>query len=63
MTNTKICDIIYYREEVKNMNINDKINELIKVIKSLNKLTLAIIELAGSITLLVMAIKGIIQTF
>lgn len=45
------------------MNINDKINELIKAIKSLNKLTLAIIELAGSITLLVMAIKGIIQTF
>lgn len=43
------------------MNINDKINELIKIVKSLNKLVLVIIELAGSITLLVMAFKGIIQ--
>ncbi len=51
------------RQEVKDMNINDKINELIKIVKNLNKLVLAIIELAGSITLLVMAIKSIIQTF
>lgn len=43
------------------MNINDKINELIKIVKTLNKLVLVIIELAGSITLLVMAVKGIIQ--
>ncbi|MDE6834615.1 MAG: hypothetical protein K2J39_10295 [Ruminococcus sp.] len=49
-------------KEVRNMNMNDKINELIKIVKSLNKLVLAIIELAGSITLLVMAIKSIIQT-
>ncbi|MDE5583123.1 MAG: hypothetical protein K2J08_05420 [Ruminococcus sp.] len=50
-------------KEVKTMDINDKINELIKIVKSFNKLVLAIIELAGSITLLVMAIKSIIQAF
>lgn len=49
-------------QEVKDMNINDKINELIKTVKNLNKLVLVMIELAGSITLLVMAIKGIIQS-
>lgn len=49
-------------QEVKDMNINDKINELIKTVKNLNKLVLVMIELAGSITLLVMAIKSIIQS-
>ena len=37
-----------------------KIKELIKIVKLLNKLLLAVIELAGTITLLVMAIKGIV---
>jgi len=42
--------------------LNQKIKELIKVIKNLNKLLLKVIELAGTVTLLILAIKGIIQS-
>ena len=41
----------------------DKIKELIKLIEQLNKLLLKVIELAGTVTLLVMTIKQIIETF
>ena len=41
----------------------DKIKELIKLIEQLNKLLLKVIELAGTVTLLVLAIKQIIETF
>lgn len=39
----------------------DKIKELEKLVTQLNKLTLKVIELAGSITLLALAIKSLIE--
>ena len=48
------------RQEVMPM---DKIKELIKLIEQLNKLLLKVIELAGTVTLLALAIKQIIETF
>ena len=39
----------------------EKIKELIEIVGNLNKLTLKVIELTGSITLLVLAVKGIMQ--
>lgn len=59
--NIKICHNKYNRKEV--MLLNEKINEMIQFVKVLNKLMLSIIELAGSITLLLIVIKSIIQTF
>ena len=43
--------------------MSDKIKELIKLVEQLNKLTLKVIELAGTITLLVLAIKTIVDLF
>ena len=48
------------RHEVMPM---DKIKELIKLIEQLNMLILKVIELAGTVTLLALAIKQIIETF
>lgn len=59
--NIKTCHNKYNRKEV--MLLNEKINEMIQFVKVLNKLMLSIIELAGSITLLLIVIKSIIQTF
>ena len=39
--------------------MNDKIKELIKIVGNLNKLMLKVIELAGTITLLVLAVQSI----
>ena len=47
------------RREVKAMI--DKIKELIKLLEQLNKLLLKVIELAGTVTLLVLAIKQIAE--
>ena len=41
----------------------DKIKELIKLLEQLNKLLLKVIELAGTVTLLVLAIKQIAEIF
>ena len=41
------------------IKLNDKIKELIKIVGNLNKLMLKVIELAGTITLLVLAVKSI----
>ena len=49
------------RREVKAMI--DKIKELIKLLEQLNKLLLKVIELAGTVTLLVLAIKQIAEIF
>lgn len=40
----------------------DKIKELIKLTGQLNKLLLKVIELAGTVTLLVLAIKQLVET-
>lgn len=43
--------------------MSDKIKELIKLVGQLNKLVLKVIELVGTITLLLLAIKTIIELF
>lgn len=43
--------------------MSDKIKELIKLVEQLNKLTLKVIELVGTITLLALAIKTITELF
>ncbi len=40
-----------------------KIKELIKLVEQLNKLLLKVIELAGTVTLLALAIKQIAEIF
>lgn len=45
------------------IKLNDKIKELIKIVGNLNKLMLKVIELAGTITLLVLAVKSILMCF
>ena len=60
MERENILKNVSKRQEVMPM---DKIKELIKLIEQLNKLLLKVIELAGTVTLLVMAIKQIIETF
>lgn len=41
--------------------MNDKIKELTEIVKNLNKLMLKVIELVGTITLLILSVKGILQ--
>lgn len=41
----------------------DKIKKLVKVVDDLNKLLLKVIELAGTITLLALSIKGLLEIF
>lgn len=43
--------------------MNDKIKELIKLVEQLNKLALKVTELVGTITLIVLAVKTIIELF
>ncbi len=40
----------------------DKIKELEKLVAQLNKLTLRLIEWVGTITLLILAVKGLIES-
>ena len=43
--------------------MQDKIKELIKLVEQLNKLALKVTELVGTITLIVLAVKTIIELF
>lgn len=43
--------------------MNDKIKELIKLVEQLNKLALKVTELVGTITLIVLAVKTIVEQF
>ena len=59
LTTTKKCGIIIYRKGV--MPMDKKIKELIKLLEQLNKLLLKVIELAGTVTLLALSIKGLLE--
>lgn len=41
--------------------MDKKIKELIKLLEQLNKLLLKVIELAGTVTLLALSIKGLLE--
>lgn len=58
-----IYDIIIIVKMKGVVNLSDKIKELIKLVEQLNKLTLKVIELVGTITLLALAIKTITELF
>lgn len=45
------------------VSLNDKIKELIKLVEQLNKLALKVTELVGTITLIVLAVKTIVEQF
>lgn len=43
------------------VNLIEQIKKLVKLVEELNKLVLKIVELAGSITLLALAVKGLLN--
>lgn len=57
-TYTRVYDIIYYR---KGVNKLDTIKKLIKLMTQLNELGLKVLELLGTVTLIALSIKSLLQ--